>query len=83
MRFAIVCVGAQGDVRPYIALARELQLGGHEAVIATFKPFLQLVRDFGVDCITMQPFSNDTTKPADEGFSPTFYHDRLSPGRYI
>jgi sterol 3beta-glucosyltransferase len=56
MRFAIVTVGSQGDVRPYIALAHELQMNGHEVVIATWHHFYQLVRDAGFECIPMQTF---------------------------
>jgi sterol 3beta-glucosyltransferase len=73
MRFAIVCVGAQGDVRPFIALARELQLVGHQVVIATFKPFFELVRGFGVDCIPMQPFYNDKKPPIHTRFAISIY----------
>src|SRR5258708_7894926 len=59
MRFIIVALGSGGDVRPYIALAQELQANSHEVAIATSYDHFDLVCDFGIDCIPMKLLSEE------------------------
>ncbi|MCF4166146.1 glycosyltransferase [Zavarzinia compransoris] len=48
MRITILAVGTQGDVRPFIALSRELQARGHEITITTGRNFEDLIRGHGI-----------------------------------
>ena len=47
-RVAIATIGTSGDVRPYLALAQELQNNGHDVVLGTNADFEDLVRSYGV-----------------------------------
>ena len=61
MRFIIATLGSGGDVRPYIALAHELQENKHEVAIATSYDHFDLVCDYGIDCIPMKLHSEEPT----------------------
>ena len=54
MRFIIVTIGTEGDVRPYIALARELKLNNHEVSIATSENHFNLINNFAIECIPIK-----------------------------
>lgn len=47
MKVTIITLGSRGDVQPFIALARALDAGGHEATVATQSPFESLVTGQG------------------------------------
>jgi len=47
-RVAIATIGTSGDVRPYLALAQELQNQGHDVVLGTNADFEDLVESYGV-----------------------------------
>lgn len=49
MKVAILTLGSRGDVQPYVALARELIMKGHEAKICTGASFRQFILENGVD----------------------------------
>ena len=68
MRFIIVTMGTEGDIRPYIALARELRSYDHEISIATSRNHAKVVGDFGIDYIPITPYS---------GRSPSFFNFRF------
>jgi UDP:flavonoid glycosyltransferase YjiC (YdhE family) len=55
MRAVFATFGSQGDVHPYIAIARELVRRGHHAVIATFEAFREDVERAGVDFAALRP----------------------------
>jgi UDP:flavonoid glycosyltransferase YjiC (YdhE family) len=61
MRFIIATLGSGGDVRPYIALAHELQANKHEVAIATSFDHFDLICDYGIDCIPMKLHSEEPT----------------------
>ncbi|MBD8064930.1 glycosyltransferase family 1 protein [Devosia sp. PTR5] len=48
-RVAIATIGTSGDVRPYLALAKELQNHGHDVVLGTNSDFEDLVRSYDVE----------------------------------
>ncbi len=48
MRVLILTFGTQGDVQPYVALARGLLAAGHEAAVCTAEGFRELVSGHGV-----------------------------------
>ena len=48
MRVLILTFGTHGDVQPYVALARGLLAGGHEAAVCTAEGFRELVNEAGV-----------------------------------
>jgi len=47
-RIAITTIGTQGDVQPYVALAKALQDHGHDVVLGTNSDFEELVTSHGV-----------------------------------
>ncbi|HEY5825426.1 MAG TPA: glycosyltransferase [Cyclobacteriaceae bacterium] len=49
MRIAILTMGTQGDVQPYVILGQELIRRGHRVTVSTSKNFDSLVRSYGVD----------------------------------
>ena len=53
MRVLIYTFGTQGDIQPYVALARGLARAGHEAVVCTAEGFRRLVEAHGVDFVHM------------------------------
>ncbi|MDD3444291.1 MAG: glycosyltransferase, partial [Zavarzinia sp.] len=48
MRITILAVGTHGDVRPFLALSRELQARGHAVTITTGRNFEGLIRGHGI-----------------------------------
>ena len=48
MRVLILAFGTRGDVQPYVALARGLLAGGHQAAVCTAEGFRDLVTGAGV-----------------------------------
>jgi sterol 3beta-glucosyltransferase len=48
-RVAIATIGTAGDVRPYLALAKELKARGHDVVLGTNSDFEQLVAAHGIE----------------------------------
>jgi sterol 3beta-glucosyltransferase len=49
MRIAIVTIGTIGDIVPYVALGKSLQLAGDQVRIITFQDFEELIRRNGLD----------------------------------
>lgn len=54
MRIAIVALGSQGDVQPYIALGKELRAAGYQVRLLTHENFEGLVTAHGLDFCPMQ-----------------------------
>jgi len=52
-------MGSEGDVRPYIALARALRARGHEAALATSDNFTELVMAAGIEFHPMRQYYGD------------------------
>ncbi len=48
MHICILSVGTRGDVQPYIALGRGLQVAGHQVQLATTGMFEPAVRGYGL-----------------------------------
>ena len=55
MRILLVTFGSLGDLHPMLALGRELQRRGHEAVIATSEYFRGRVTGFGLPFAAVRP----------------------------
>ena len=53
MRVLILTFGTQGDVRPFVALAKGLRAAGHEVGVCTAEGFRNLVVGAGVDYVHM------------------------------
>ena len=53
VRVLILTFGTQGDVRPFVALAKGLRAAGHEAAVCTAEGFRSLVIGAGVDYVHM------------------------------
>ena len=54
MRIAIVALGSQGDVQPYIALGKGLRAAGYEVRLLTHENFEGLVTSHGLEFCPMQ-----------------------------
>jgi UDP:flavonoid glycosyltransferase YjiC (YdhE family) len=54
MRIAIIALGSQGDVQPYIALGKGLRVAGHDVRLLTHENFEGLVTSHGLDFYPMQ-----------------------------
>jgi UDP:flavonoid glycosyltransferase YjiC (YdhE family) len=50
MRIALLTLGSQGDVRPFVALGLGLQAAGHEVSLVTHGAFEPLIRRRGLSC---------------------------------
>ncbi|WP_027660582.1 glycosyltransferase [Salinispora fenicalii] len=48
MRILVITVGSRGDVQPYVALGKGLQLAGHDVTLATCARFQSFVTDQGL-----------------------------------
>jgi len=57
MRFVLVALGSEGDIRPFIALAMELEGAGHEVSIATFSYYFEMIQNHQIDCVQIGNFS--------------------------
>ena len=53
MRVLILTFGTQGDIRPFVALAKGLRAAGHEAGVCTAEGFRNLVVGAGIDYVHM------------------------------
>ncbi|BAZ37731.1 glycosyl transferase family 28 [Calothrix sp. NIES-4101] len=49
MRIAIIAMGSQGDVQPYIALGKGLQQAGYRVRLVTHENFAELVNSHGLE----------------------------------
>jgi sterol 3beta-glucosyltransferase len=54
MRIAIVALGSQGDVQPYIALGKGLRAAGYQVRLLTHENFAGLVTSHGLEFYPMQ-----------------------------
>ena len=54
MRIAIIALGSQGDVQPYIALGKGLKVAGHDVRLLTHENFDKLVSSHGLEFYPMQ-----------------------------
>ncbi|HBL11141.1 MAG TPA: glycosyltransferase, partial [Cyanobacteria bacterium UBA11162] len=54
MRIAIIALGSQGDVQPYIALGKGLKAAGHDVRLLTHENFDKLVNSHGLEFYPMQ-----------------------------
>jgi sterol 3beta-glucosyltransferase len=54
MRIAIIALGSQGDVQPYIALGKGLKAAGHDVRLLTHENFEGLVSSHGLEFYPMQ-----------------------------
>jgi len=68
MRFIIATLGTEGDIRPFIALARELEYYNHEVAIATTENHFWTICNFGIECIKIGNYN---------GRSPVFFNIKL------
>jgi sterol 3beta-glucosyltransferase len=53
VRVLILTFGTQGDIRPFVALAKGLRAAGHEAGVCTAEGFRNLVVGAGIDYVHM------------------------------
>ena len=56
MRIALITLGSEGDVRPFIALGLGLQAAGHDVLLVTHTSFEPLIHSRGLACF---PVGND------------------------
>ncbi len=56
MRIALITLGSEGDVRPFLALGMGLQAAGHDVFLVTHAAFEPLIRSRGLTCY---PVGND------------------------
>lgn len=49
MKYTLITIGSEGDVRPYVLLAKELIRRGHQVKIAAFNSFEGLIRENNID----------------------------------
>ncbi|KAF3891207.1 glycosyltransferase family 1 protein [Tolypothrix bouteillei VB521301] len=54
MRIAIIALGSQGDVQPYIALGKGLKAAGYDVHLLTHENFEGLVKSHGLEFYAMQ-----------------------------
>jgi sterol 3beta-glucosyltransferase len=54
-RIALVTIGTQGDVQPYLALALALQDRGYSAVLGATEEFQEMVESYGIEFHTLGP----------------------------
>ena len=59
MKYAIVTIGSQGDIAPFIALGKRLQSHGHTVRIAAFRNFEEYIRSAGFE---YAPLAGDATE---------------------
>ena len=50
MRIALITLGSEGDVRPFIALGLGLQAAGHDVLLVTHTSFEPLIHSCGLAC---------------------------------
>jgi sterol 3beta-glucosyltransferase len=54
MKIAIIALGSQGDVQPYIALAKGLQAANHDVCVITHENFQPLIQEHGLSGRSVQ-----------------------------
>jgi len=52
-RILILALGSRGDVQPYITLGHALRRAGHRVRMATFEMYEEMVREGGLECLTI------------------------------
>lgn len=62
MRIAVTSIGSEGDIRPYVALAKGLRAAGHDAFLVCVEIFAERARAAGV------PWRNNGIPPDIERF---------------
>lgn len=53
MKILLPVIGVRGDVQVFLALAKALNNGGHEATAAVNKKFLNLAESYGINCFSL------------------------------
>src|SRR5262245_58421229 len=56
-RVVITTIGSLGDLHPYIAIARELQSRGHEAILATSECYRRKIENLNIGFRPVRPDS--------------------------
>jgi sterol 3beta-glucosyltransferase len=60
MKIAVTTIGSEGDVRPYVALAKGLAGAGHDAYLVAARRYARRAADAGVRfCESGQPWNED------------------------
>lgn len=59
MKFAIITIGSQGDIDPFIALGKRLQSHGHTVRIAAFNRFEEYIKSVGFEYV---PLTGDASE---------------------
>jgi len=73
-RIVITTIGSLGDLHPYIAIARELQHRGHEAILATSECYRQRIENLRIG---FRPVRPDSAWIADPEKMRRYMHLRL------
>jgi rhamnosyltransferase subunit B len=79
-RIVFTTFGSLGDLYPYIALAREMQERGHEAIIATSRHYRQKIESRGIGFYGIRPDGPDIDADSD---IMRRIMDRRKGGEYI
>jgi len=79
-RIVFTTFGSLGDLYPYIALAREMQERGHEAIIATSRHYRQKIESRGIGFHAIRPDGPDIDADSD---MMRRIMDRRKGGEYI
>jgi len=66
MNVLLCAIGTRGDVQPILALAVELKSRGHQARLCVAPDYKEWVESFGVDCSSIWPDTQVTSKRAME-----------------
>jgi UDP:flavonoid glycosyltransferase YjiC (YdhE family) len=77
-RIVITTTGSLGDLHPYIAIARELQERGHEAILATSECYREKIEALGIG---FRPVRPDSAWIADPEKMARYMHLRLGLAR--
>jgi UDP:flavonoid glycosyltransferase YjiC (YdhE family) len=73
-RVVITTIGSLGDLHPYIAIARELQARGHEAILATSECYREKIESLNIG---FRPVRPDSAWIADPDKMRRYMHLRL------
>ena len=65
-RIALVTIGTQGDVQPYLALAIALKARGYSVVLGASEEFQDMVEGHGVEFHTLGPSIQAFLKDPDD-----------------
>ena len=80
MRIAILTAGSTGDVQPYVALGRGLQLAGHRVRMATFRQYKEFAASRGLD---FAPVTDPTTRLATNPDWLRWQTSEANPAGYV